>query len=113
MDGATDVQGGRISAGSPGGDGGWDEHPGGLPGVRPAPGHGAHNAGLLSPAGFETGCLHRYSTTDSPLIAAGYHAHYHSTPLLYQFQTYLSVVMAASLHIVFLAHALFGLCPFV
>ena len=38
---------------------------------------------------------------------------YHSTPLLYQFQTYLSVVMAASLHIVFLAHALFGLCPFV
>ena len=31
MDGATDVQGGRISAGSPGGDGGGDEHPGDCP----------------------------------------------------------------------------------
>ena len=30
MDGGMDVQGGRISAGPQGGDGGWDEHPGGL-----------------------------------------------------------------------------------
>ena len=32
MDGATDVQRGRISTGSPGGDGGWDEHAGSSPG---------------------------------------------------------------------------------
>ena len=36
-----------ISAGSPGGDGGWDEHAGSSPGVWPAPGHGAQDAGLL------------------------------------------------------------------
>ena len=35
-----------------GGDGGWDEHPGGLPGVRVAPGHGAQDSGLLSAAGL-------------------------------------------------------------
>ena len=46
-----DVQGGRISAGPHGGDGGWDEHTGGLPGVRAAPGHGAQDAGVFSPAG--------------------------------------------------------------
>ncbi len=39
MDGATDVQGGRISAGSPGGDGGGDEHSGGGAGIRAALGH--------------------------------------------------------------------------
>ena len=32
-----DVQGGRISAGSPGGDGGGEEHPGSGAGVRTAP----------------------------------------------------------------------------
>ena len=52
MDGATDVQRGRISAGSPGGDGGWDEHPGSSPGVRSAPGHCAQDAGLFGPAGL-------------------------------------------------------------
>ena len=46
-----DVQSGRISAGSPGGDRGWDEHAGSSPGVRPAPGHGAQDAGLFGPAG--------------------------------------------------------------
>ena len=51
MDGATDVQGGRISAGSPGGDGGWDEHAGSSPDVWPAPGHRAQDAGLLRAAG--------------------------------------------------------------
>ena len=52
MDGEMDVQSGRISAGSPGGDGGWDEHAGSSPGVRSAPGHGAQNAGLFGPAGL-------------------------------------------------------------
>ena len=52
MDGVMDVQGGRISAGPQGGDGGWDEHPGGLSGVRPAPGHGAQDDQLLGPSGL-------------------------------------------------------------
>ena len=47
-----DVQRGGISADSPGGDGGGDEHSGSLSGVRPAPGHGAQDAGLLCPAGL-------------------------------------------------------------
>ena len=47
MDGAMDVQGGRISAGSPGGDGGGQEHSGGLQRVRAASGHGAQDAGPL------------------------------------------------------------------
>ena len=42
-----DVQGGRISAGSPGGDGGGDEHPGECADVWPAPGHRAQDASLL------------------------------------------------------------------
>ena len=46
-DGATDAQRGRISAGSPGSDGEWDERSGGFPGVRSAPGHGAQDAGLF------------------------------------------------------------------
>ena len=57
-DGATDVQGGRISAGSPGGDGGGHQHPGSLPGVRFAPGYGAQDAGLLHAAGATGGRLH-------------------------------------------------------
>ena len=73
MDGATDVQGGRISAGSPGGDGGWDEHAGNSPGVRSAPRHGAQNAGVFSPAGLpeaesakeaQAGALHRRHRPD-------------------------------------------------
>ena len=50
MDGATDVQSGRISAGPKGGDGGWDEHAGSSPDVWPAPGYGAQDAGLFGPA---------------------------------------------------------------
>ena len=50
LDGARDVQRGRLSTGSPGGDGGGDEHSGSLPGVRPAPGHGEQDAGLLGAA---------------------------------------------------------------
>ena len=50
MDGATDVQSGRISAGPKGGDGGWDEHAGSSPDVWPAPGHRAQDAGLLRAA---------------------------------------------------------------
>ena len=52
MYGAMDVQGGRISAGSPGGDGGGEEHPGSGTGVRTAPGHRAQDAGLLRAAGL-------------------------------------------------------------
>ena len=52
MDSATDVQSGRVSADSPGGDGGWDEHPGDCADVWPAPGHGAQDAGLFGPAGL-------------------------------------------------------------
>ena len=52
MGGGMDVPGGRVSTGPAGGDGGWDEHPGGLPGVRVAPGHGAQDSGLLSAAGL-------------------------------------------------------------
>ena len=52
LDGARDVQRGRISADSPGGDGGGHERPGGFPGVRAAPGHGAQDAGLFSAAGL-------------------------------------------------------------
>ena len=48
--GGMDVPGGRVSTGPTGGDGGWDEHPGGLPCVRVAPGHGAQDSGLLSAA---------------------------------------------------------------
>ena len=51
-DGAMDVQRGRISADSPGGDGGGDEHSGSLSGVRPAPGYGEQDAGLLNSAGL-------------------------------------------------------------
>ena len=47
-----DVQRGGISADSPGDDGGGDEHSGSLSGVRPAPGHGEQDAGLLGPAGL-------------------------------------------------------------
>ena len=52
MDGAMDVQGGGISAGSQGGDGGGDEHPGEGAGVRVAPGHRAQDAGILGTAGL-------------------------------------------------------------
>ena len=58
MDGATDVQRGCISAGSPGGDGGGGEHTGSFPSVRPAPGHGAQDAGLFSAAGATGDGLH-------------------------------------------------------
>ena len=54
LDGARDVQRGRISAGSPGGDGGGNEHPGSLPGIWVAPGHGAQDAGLLGAARVST-----------------------------------------------------------
>ena len=52
MDGARNVQSGIVSAGPQGGDGGWFEHPGGLPGVRAAPGHCTEDAGLLRPSGL-------------------------------------------------------------
>ena len=50
--GGMDVPGGRVSTGPTGGDGGWDEHPGGLPCVRVAPCRQAR----LSPAGVSAGC---------------------------------------------------------
>ena len=42
-----DVCSGDVRAGSPGLHGGRDERSGSLPGVWPAPGHGAQDAGLL------------------------------------------------------------------
>ena len=45
-----DVSRGAVRASSPVGDGGRDEPSGGLPGVRPAPGHGAQDAGLVGAA---------------------------------------------------------------
>ena len=68
-----DVQVGRIFAGSPGGDGGGDEHAGSSPGVRSAPGHGAQDAGLFGPARLspadsspkaQAGALHRRHRPD-------------------------------------------------
>ena len=47
-----DVQSGRISAGSPGGDGGGQEYSGGLQRVWAAPGHGAQDADLLRASGL-------------------------------------------------------------
>ena len=49
-----DLQSERISASSPGGDGGGDEHPGSSPDIRPAPGHHAKNVDLLGSAGLPT-----------------------------------------------------------
>ena len=51
MDGAADVSRGDVSACSQGRDGGRYEHPGGLPGVRSAPGHRAQEGGLLRATG--------------------------------------------------------------
>ena len=74
MDDVMDVQGGRVPAGPQGGDGGWDEHPGGLSGVRPAPGHGAQDDRLLGPSGLpaaesaqkaQAGALHRRHRPDT------------------------------------------------
>ena len=42
-----DVLRGAVRASSPGLHGGRDERSGGVPGVWPAPGHGAQDAGLL------------------------------------------------------------------
>ena len=47
-----DGQGGRISAGPQGGDGGWDEHTGGLPGVRAAPGQVRKMLAFSVPPGY-------------------------------------------------------------
>ena len=44
-----DVPGGSVSSGPQGGDGGRDEHSGGIPGIRPAPGHSAEDDRLLGP----------------------------------------------------------------
>ena len=63
MDGATDVQGGRISTGSQGGDGRWDAHAGSSPGVRSAPGHGVESFDALN-AYLERRCLDEW--TPSP-----------------------------------------------
>ena len=47
-----DVPRGAVRASSPGLHGGRDEPSGSLPGVRPPPGHGAQDAGLLGGAGL-------------------------------------------------------------
>ena len=50
--GVKDVQGGTVRSGAPGLHGGGDEHSGGCPGVRSAPGHGAQDAGVLGAGGL-------------------------------------------------------------
>ena len=52
LEGVMDVPRGAVRASSPGLHGGRDEPSGSLPGVRPAPGHGAQDAGLLGAAGL-------------------------------------------------------------
>ena len=47
MEGVEDVQGGVVRAGAAGLHGGGDEHAGGCPGVRAAPGYGAQDAGVF------------------------------------------------------------------
>ena len=47
MEGVMDVSRGNVRASSPGLHGGRDERSGSVPGVWPAPGHGAQAAGLL------------------------------------------------------------------
>ena len=46
MEGVKDVQGGSVRASAPGLHGGGDEHAGGCPSVRSAPGYGAQDAGV-------------------------------------------------------------------
>ena len=74
-----DVPGGRVPAGPTSGDGGGDEHPGSLPCIEFAPGHGAQDAGLLGAVGLSAtdppkkpkpstssgGALHRRQRPDS------------------------------------------------
>ena len=50
--GVKDVHGGTVRSGAPGLHGGGDEHSGGCPGVRSAPGHGAQDAGVLGAGGL-------------------------------------------------------------
>ena len=47
-----DIPSGSVPAGPKSGDGGGAEHPGSLPGVQPAPGYGAQDAGLLGRPGY-------------------------------------------------------------
>ena len=73
-----DVQRGRISADSPGGDGGGDKHSGSLSGVRPAPGYGEQDAGLFNSAGLpasdstpEAQSFDKLRTIPSPASSTG------------------------------------------
>ena len=50
VEGAMDVFSGDVRSGAAGLPGGGHERSGGLPGVRPAPGHGAQDAGLFGAA---------------------------------------------------------------
>ena len=68
MEGVKDVQGGTVRSSAPGLHGEGDEHAGGCPSVRSAPGYGAQDAGLFSPTGLpaadtspkaQAGALHR------------------------------------------------------
>ena len=52
LEGETDVSSGDVRSGAAGRHGGRHERSGSLPGVRPAPRHGAQDAGLLGAAGL-------------------------------------------------------------
>ena len=55
MEGVKDVQGGSVRASAPGLHGGGDEHAGGCPSVRSAPGYGAQDAGVLGASRLPSG----------------------------------------------------------
>ena len=52
VEGAMDVLRGDVFSGAASLPGGGDERSGGFPGVRPAPGHGAQDAGQWTPQGY-------------------------------------------------------------
>ena len=64
MEGVKDVQGGTVRAGAPGLHGGRDEHTGGCPGVRSAPGYGAQDAGVLGATRVPSGAPPRRPKLD-------------------------------------------------
>ena len=73
LEGETDVSSGDVRSGAAGLHGGRHECSGSLPGVRPAPGHGAQDAGLLGAARLpargsatatQAGALHRRDRRD-------------------------------------------------
>ena len=70
MEGVKDVQGGAVRSSAPGLHGGRDEHAGGCPSVRSAPGYGAQDAGLFNAARATGGRLLPEGPSWSPTPAS-------------------------------------------